>query len=470
MGSFVRFLTAACCFLLLAIAANSQTVTVDTGASETATYGITSQSAGPFPWSDLGITASASVTPGVLNVTTGGSTKFKLDSTVTAGESFVAGSTVLNLGYTPSWTGTFKSDTAANGSLSSNFVYNIGPFSGSTNLLNVGLNVPGSTMGNLASSLNNTVVSPPVVNSSSVSGPGITAGFGVQAQACFIVCATVASANVSFHVGTQIQQNIVAAPSVVYGDLVWESTSQTYSASDHPTFVAGSLGNIANVFSAPPASLGLTSGQTFYYNFLPVVELAMPVINQAQVNVPASISASYEIFGFGGSESWPLGDLYTLNTGAESFDFNANFNADTFYSVPLDYQAGTCIRVACFGATYTVPGDITGNPVSTPKGGSTPGSTGPCGGSSLDCNVNVIPGPGSTGGYGNPNLGPLFPGDPDPGNNPPICGPVGTAFAGECINKVNQTPNTPTPEPGGGVLLAVGLLGLVALTGRRLAA
>jgi MYXO-CTERM domain-containing protein len=47
---------------------------------------------------------------------------------------------------------------------------------------------------------------------------------------------------------------------------------------------------------------------------------------------------------------------------------------------------------------------------------------------------------------------------------------VGTAFAGECINKVNQTPNTPTPEPGGGVLLAVGLLGLVALTGRRLAA
>jgi hypothetical protein len=470
MGSFVRFLTAACCFLLLTLAANSQTVTVDTGASETATYGITSQSAGPFPWSDLGITASASVTPGVLNVTTGGSTKFKLDSTVTAGESFVAGSTVLNLGYTPSWTGTFKSDTAANGNLNSNFVYNIGPFSGSTNLLNVGLNVPGSTTGNLASSLNNTVVSPPVVNSSSVSGPGITAGFGVQAQACFIVCATVASANVSFHVGTQIQQNIVAAPSVVYGDLVWESTSQTYSASDHPTFVAGSLGNIANVFSAPPASLGLTSGQTFYYNFLPVVELAMPVINQAQVNVPASISASYEIFGFGGSESWPLGNLYTLNTGAESFDFNANFDADTFYSVPLDYTAPHCVAVACFGAGYTVPGDITGNPVSTPKGGSTPGSTGPCGGSLLDCDVNVTPGPGSTGGYGLPNLGPLFPGDPDPGNNPPICGPVGTTFAGQCINKVNQTPNTPTPEPGGGVLLAVGLLGLAALTGRRLTA
>jgi hypothetical protein len=469
MGSVTRFFAVVFCFSLLAIAANSQTVTVDTGASETATYGITSQSAGPFPWSDLGITASASVTPGVLNVTTGGSTSFKLDSTVTAGESFVAGSTVLNLGYTPSWTGTFKSEPGANGGLSSNFVYNIGPFSGSTNLLNVPLNTPGSTTG-LAASLNSPVVSPPVASSSSVNGPGISAGIGVQAQACFIVCATVASANVSFNVGSQIQQNIVAAPTVVYGDLVWESTSQTYSASDHPTFVAGSLGNIANVFSAPPASLGLTTGQTFYYNFLPVVELAMPVINQAQVNVPASISASYEIFGFGGSESWPLGDLYTLNTGAETFNFNANFNADTFYSVPLDYTAPNCVAVACFGASYTVPGDITGNPVSTPGGSSVPGDTGPCGGSLLDCNVNVPGGPGSPGGYGLPNLGPLFPGDPDPNNNPPICGPVGTAFAGECINKITQTPNTPTPEPGGDVLLAVGLLGLVALTGRRLAA
>jgi hypothetical protein len=449
--------------LALAIAASAQTVSVGTGYSETATYGTTSQNAGPFPWSDLGITASANVTPGTLNVTTGGSTKYKLDTTVSSGESFVAGSTVLNLGYTPSFTGTFTSGPAATGGLASSFVYNIGPFSGSDSLLNVPLST-GSDTGHLASSLDNGLG---VVSASqNVAGPGISAGVGVQAQACFIVCVTVASASVSFNVGSQIQQSVAALPTVVYGDLVWESTTQTYSSSDKFTFVAGAGGNIANTFSAPPASLGLTSGQTFYYNFLPVVEVNMPVINDAQVDVPASISASYDIFGFGGSETWPLGDLYALNTGAETFDFDPTFNASNFYSIPLEYQGPSCpiAGVACFPATYTTPSGGGGSTVNTPGSG-VPGDSGPCGATLTGCDVNVPGGPGTVTGYGGPNLGPLFPGDPSTGD---ICGPVGTVYAGECINKVNQ--NVSTSEPSGIALLGMGLLGLGLLARRTLGA
>jgi hypothetical protein len=462
MSSVLRSVAAVCGLLLLGVAANAQSEAVGTSASESATYGTVSQNAGPFPWSDLGITASASVSQGVLDVSTGGSTTFKLNSTVTSGESFVAGSTVLNLGYTPSWTGTFSSATAANGNLNSNFVYNIGPFSGSKNLLNVPLNVPGATTGNLAPSLNNLVVSPPVSNSSTVGGPGIIAGLGVQAQACFIVCVTVASANVNFNVGTQIQQNIVAAPAVTYGDLVWESKSQTYSASDHFTFVPGVVGNIANTFTAPPASLGLTTGQTFYYNFLPVVQLDMPVINDAQVSVPASISASWNIFGFGGSETWPLGNLYSLNTGAAAFDFNPDFNGSNFYSIPLEYTAGYCVAVACFGPSYITP-PSGGGPTVTLTGGGVPSDSGPCGALLIGCGINVPDGPGEPGGYGQTNLGPLFPPEGPTGM---VCGPAGTPDAGECITQV--IPTSSTPEPADALLLGIGLLGLAIFAPRKL--
>lgn len=449
--------------MAVAVVANGQTVDVGTGASETATYGTTTQNAGPFPWSDLGITASASITPGVLNVATGGSTAFKLDTTVSSGESFVAGSTVLNLGYNPGFTGTFSSAPAANGNLASNFVYNIGPFSGSDSLLNVPLAVPGATTGHLASSLDNGLGL--VTNSQDVSGPGISAGFDVKAQACFIGCVTLASASVSFNVGSEIKQNIVAAPVVTYGDLVWESTSATYSASDHFTFVAGIGGNISNTFTAPPGSLGLTSGETFYYNFLPVVKVDMPVINSAEVDVPASITASYDILGAGGSETWPLGDLYSLN-GSGTFDFNPTFNGSNFYSIPLEYEAASCppAGIACFGATYTTPSGGGGSTVNTPGSG-VPGDSGPCGATIIDCNVNVPTLPGAPGGYGNSNLGPLF-----PGGSGPVCGAVGTVYAGECVNKVTQTPTTPTPEPGSMALLGMGLLGLGLLTLRRLGA
>ena len=94
-----------------------------------------------------------------------------------------------------------------------------------------------------------------------------------------------------------------------------------------------------------------------------------------------------------------------------------------------------------------------------------PGDSGPCGATLTGCDVNVPGGPGTVTGYGGPNLGPLFPGDPSTGD---ICGPVGTVYAGECINKVNQ--NVSTSEPSGIALLGMGLLGLGLLARRTLGA
>jgi len=445
--------------LLCVLSASAQTVNVGTNASETATYGTTTQTGGPFPWSDLGITATASVSPGVLNLTTGGGTAFTLNSTVTGGESFVPGSTVLNVGYTPGWNGSFNSTPPANGSVNSQFVYNIGPISGSQNLLNVPLSIS-SASGDLGSSLNNGT---PTFTSPTAGGPSVSQGLGLQAQTCVIECVTIASASLNFTVGTQVQQTITTAPTVTYGDLVWESTTPSYSSSDLVLPITGSAGNVQTPFLNPQVALpGLTNGQTFYYNILPFVELDMPVTNSASVSLPASITASYDILGVAtGSKSFPLGDLYSLNTGDEDFDFNPTFYSNQFYSVPLEFSTCQPGAIVCFSHYETPSG---GGPLVGVLDGGGPSDSGPCGVDLVGCDLSVMGGAGSTTGYGVPNLGPLFPGDPSTSD---ICAPAGTAFAGDCVNSVSLTP-APTPEPSSLSLLGIGLFVLATLKRRKL--
>lgn len=421
-------------------------ISVDTSSSGTATYGTYGETAGPFPWSDLGFTAGASVSAGTLNVNTGGSTSYTLNSTVTGSEVFTPGSTTLNLGYTPGWTGSFSSSPSASGNLNSQFVYNIGPISGSQNLFNVPLNAPAAN-GNLSSSLN-FGLGLPVISAQTANGLGLGASLTLSANAGICpFCVTVASVSLGFNIGTQINQTVVATPTVNYGDLVWYSTTPTYSPTDTFTLVSGSGGNDANVFNTP--TLSLTSGETFYMNILPVVELTMPVSNDANVAVPASISANWDVFGDSGSANYPLGDLFTLDNGDETFDYDADFYGDQFYSVPLVYTIN-CVPVACFPPTYETPAS---------SSGPTTESTG----IPIDIPPTVtVTGPGPVpGGYGNTSVNPLIPGDPSTGD---ICGPAGTPYAGDCITQVNTQV---TPEPDALVLFGIGSLLLLAGVMRR---
>ncbi len=465
MNRILQSILVGVCLLVFAVATQAQTVDVGTSASETAVYGSAGQNFGPWPWSALGVTASSSVSPGTLNVQTGGQTAFNLPSgSVMSGESFTPGSTILDLDYNPGFTkSSISASPTASSNLNANLVYNLGPFgSGTDNLLNVTTPVVGLGTANLNTGLNNGIGISSLSQTTTGASGGLT--LSAQAQACFIVCVTVASVSASFDVSAQTSQTVIATPIVTYGDLVWESTTQTYSSSDHFTFVPGAGGTIANTFTAPPASLGLTSGETFYYNFLPVVEVNMPVDNTAEVAVPASITASYDVLGVSGSETWPLGNLYSYTTGG-AFDFDPNFYAGNFYSVPLVYEAENCqFLAACFGPTYTVPGGG-GNPVSNPSGG-VPNDMGPdgCGITIIGCNINVPNGPGTTGNPPPPtDPGPMFNNPTDP------CEPAGVALPpGEtCNTTFNQNPIPPTPEPSGVALLAIGLVGLAIMSRRR---
>lgn len=465
MSRILRSITTAFCVLVFAMAASAQVVTVNTTAGATAIYGSVSQSFGPFPFSDFGIEASANVGQGILNVTTGGTTTFKLPpGSVTSSEFFTPGVTTLNLGYTPNWAGSFSAAPAATGNLSSGFYYNLGPLgSGTDNILSASVPVLGLGTGHLTSSLNN---GSPATETISQTTSTLPVGFGVtaKAQVCFFVCATVASASLSLSVSAQTSQTVSASPTVKYGDLVWETLgSPSYSPSDSFTMVTGSSGNIANTFEGLTGGLHPTSGQTVYFNFLPVVYLTMPVSNSAELSVPASITASYEILGAGGSETFPLGDLYDLSTGATEFDFDANFYGSEFYDIPLIYTE-TCAAVACFPPTFETPSS--GSPVGmTTGGGTVPSGTGPCGATLTGCILNVPGEPGATpGGYGyvNGNLGDLFPNTGDP------CEPAGVALPTGYTCQGGVTTMGPTPEPGTFVLWGIGLLGLVMLTRRKL--
>ena len=453
-----RTISAFACFAF-ATAACGQTVNVGTSSSLGLSYFGVSQSAGPFPWSDLGVSATASVTPGGLGVVTGGSTAFTLTTPIAAGDVLHGGSS-LNVSYTPGWTGSF-SGSPASGNLSSSFVYNIGPLSGSDTLLNVPVSGGSSPSGNLAAALN---AGSGVTASSSVSGAGPSAsvGYTLSAQACFFGCVTVASASVGVNVGTQVQQTVAVTPTVTYGDLVWISTTAapSYSTSDLQGFVTGTAGAISNGFN--PAGFGLTNGEHFYYNILPVVSLSMPITNDAELAVPASITASYNILGVGGSQNFPLGNLYTLDTGAEGYTLDATFHNNDYYSIPLTYQA----EFATAGsADAIVSGNYTGQLI--PIGSDPiPPAGGPCG-TAINCNINVPGGTGTIGGYGTQNLGPLFPGDPSTSD---ICGRPRTAYAGDCINHVVLTSTASAPEiDPASMASALTLLlgGLAVIRGRR---
>jgi hypothetical protein len=363
-------------------------------------------------------------------VGTGGATAFTFVNAPSAGQSVNSGTT-FNLNYTPGWSGSV-SQGGASGSVSSSLVYNIGALNGSASLLNAGASWPASPTMDLGASLNSHGGAA-VNTSASASGPGTTAGYTLSAGGCAIVCVTLASATLEVTIGTQVQQSATVTPTVTYGDLVWISTSplSKYSAGDPQAFIAGSGGSIANTLGSL-GSLGLTKGQTFFYNMLPEVELSVALSSQAQLSLPASLTASYDVLRVGGSQSVPLGNLYTLSTGAQQTVYGTTFAAGYYDSIKMSY-IGTPHSV------YYAPEAVLDGNYSAQKlsGDPLPTGSGPCATTPVGCDLALPGGSGNLSGYGTqPGESSLIPNDQVPGG---ICVPAGSVNAGTCINKVVLT-------------------------------
>jgi hypothetical protein len=451
---------------LFASATEAQTIAVGTDSSFNATYIGNVQTGGPFPWSDLGVTATAGVAPGNLDVATGGATSFDLANAPVANQ-VLGFNSKFDVTYSAAWAGSMAAGPAT-GSVNSSLVYNIGPISGSDTLLNLPVSAGATSTSDLSAALN--AGNGSTVNASgSGSGPSANPTYSLSAQACAFVCVTLASASVGVNIGTQLNQTASVTPTVTYGDLVWASSSPGLSTAVHEEFIPASGGTIVNNMgniSSLANALGVTPGQTFYYNMLPEVQMQMQLSGQAQLSLPASITASYSVFGIGGSTDIPLGNLYTLDTGIQSVGVDATFHDNEYYSIPVVYGGCPSGGLNCDVAQATVSGTYKGQLAQLGNGDLPP--DGSCGGDFINCMLTIPQGQGSIGGYGTQgNLGPLIPGDPSGSN---VCAPRGSPNAGACINRVTMTQQMVAPEmdaasAASGLTLLLGTLAV--LRGRR---
>jgi hypothetical protein len=426
---------------LLAARAHGQTDTIATVGSFSASYGTVGQTSPTIPWSDLGFQATASVTQGTLSGTVGGSTQYQLTTVLGSHQAFTPGVTQVDLAYTPGWAGAMS--TSATGSLGVNFAYNIGPISGSVPLLTDTMTTGVSGL-DLSGGLNS---GSSVATSAATPGLAIGGGLHASVQAFCPFCVTVASASLSYHVGSQVAQNLGVNPNVTYGDLVWYSNGPNMTSVVN---IVGGGGSVANTFTAPSlAALGLpSSGGTFDMNILPYAALSLGIANEAIVSIPASVAYSYNVLGATGGGS-AAGNLYALSTGVQGITAAGIWYAPDVYSVELE--------AAC-----------TQNPLAVQCGFDTIAALDPVlfqgsGGVPIDVPLsNDPPGPPSGGGGSSefPNLGPLIPGDTcAPGEvcNPPC--PPNSAGVPQCITTVTIT-QVGVPEPGTFSLLAAALIGI----------
>lgn len=120
-----RMWTAAVATALLPAAGQAAAIDVATTGQAAMIFLPVSKAVGPFPWSDLGIGALASIVPLPVVALVGGKTSFNLAQPA-QGQAFVPGSTKVDLGYAPAWTGSVSSSAFA--LVEGNLTFGIGPF------------------------------------------------------------------------------------------------------------------------------------------------------------------------------------------------------------------------------------------------------------------------------------------------------------------------------------------------------
>jgi hypothetical protein len=405
--------------------------TISTNSLAYGLFGTANDNLGPWPASNFGVQASASL---LTDVAAGvqGATQFTFP-TIAPGDVFRANTSQITYGYAANWTdATIGSHTGL--SASASFNYDLGPFSGSKSIYDQALNV--TSNGNLGT------------GASLTGGAANSVAIGDKYGASYGLGAFVASASIGLNVGVNLRNDISYTPTVTYGYYSWVNTTGLLSGADALTWTGVSSGSLDYLF---PSNIASTAGsETFFVNFMPAVRMDLSIDGSSTVDIPLDGNFSAEAFGDTLIDiDLPLGNLYSDTRTYSTWEDDVEWNNGRYYSLKLHEDNLDCqLHPSDSCETYTVEGEP------------------------IFATQTLLP-QNSTHDYLGTSVGGFDPGLSDAPKLPQICNPrTGECWASDDpdapLGPGTETFNVSTvPEPTSWAMLVAGLVLLLDVARRR---
>ncbi|WP_119292477.1 PEP-CTERM sorting domain-containing protein [Azohydromonas sediminis] len=319
----------------LATTAGAATIGVTTFDSTTIGLPSTSVTAGPFPFGALGIEAKAGFSPGPVDVGVGGGTTFTLPS-VSQGTVFTSAD-ALTFGYSPFWTGSVKATSGI--SLSADLKWDIGPFSGSQNILSTSADATASGLTALGGALKD----------GNASDTDYTTKYGVAFN--FVNPFPIfMEASLGATVQGHITQSVSWSPVAEYGFWWWADTDSLYNGTETLNWYGVTSGPLRYSFAGLTAPANTTD---FLLNFIPGVRLEMPIGFDTTFGLDVGGFAQAKVFGATVAEAYfPLATA-SWNLANASFLYDPYWHANDVFSIPLEQN---CTAIDPFTGQQTCSG------------------------------------------------------------------------------------------------------------------